>query len=130
MGDKNGENFIVVNVKENKSVDYDLICISDSMNCLGELTDYQITTGIADLNLKTYKANVYPNPATDELFIETNDFIDAELIVYSVDGKRLISKVMNKGKKTRVNLSHFRRGLYIGKIISETNTISFKFMVK
>ena len=30
MGDQNGENIIVVNVDSNKSVNYDLICLSDT----------------------------------------------------------------------------------------------------
>ncbi|MFT5122318.1 MAG: hypothetical protein ACI9QL_004940 [Candidatus Omnitrophota bacterium] len=41
MGDQDGENFIVVNVADDKSVEYDLICLSDTNTaCLGSLESH------------------------------------------------------------------------------------------
>lgn len=43
MGEGIGDNFIVINVDENKNVTFDLICLnSDTLKCFGELTRYKI----------------------------------------------------------------------------------------
>ncbi|WP_340113440.1 metallophosphoesterase family protein [Maribellus mangrovi] len=45
MGEGPGDNFVITNVHSDKSVTYDLICLSDStLNCFGDLTDYRLTT--------------------------------------------------------------------------------------
>ncbi|WP_319592070.1 metallophosphoesterase [uncultured Draconibacterium sp.] len=44
MGEGDGDNFVIINIHSDKSVTYDLVCMSDStLNCFGDLTDYQLT---------------------------------------------------------------------------------------
>lgn len=44
MGKGASDNFIILNVDENKNISYDLICLDgDNLNCFGELTDHQLS---------------------------------------------------------------------------------------
>jgi hypothetical protein len=64
MGEGPGDNFIVVNIKSDKTVNYDLICLNDSVTeCFGELTDYRLTTGTSSDFKHQEEIIVYPNPA-------------------------------------------------------------------
>jgi hypothetical protein len=44
MGENIGDNFVIVNVDQNKNVSYDLICLNDStLECFGEIADHRIS---------------------------------------------------------------------------------------
>jgi len=129
MGDINGENFIVVNVLNNKSVDYDLICLSDVEDCLGELTDYQLTTGISTSDNNPERISVFPNPASDNLTISLLDE-QARLIVYNLNGQILFNQILPGQTNTPVDVSFLPEGLYIGVIQNKSITQNFKLLIQ
>ena len=130
MGDINGENFIVVNVMSDKSIAYDLICLSDFENCLGELTDYQLTTDIEEEFYIFAEFNVFPNPASDYIYIEFQNNKDSELIIYNLNGKKVLGQSLIKETVTKVDVNTLSQGLYIGVIKNEMSTQNFKLIIQ
>jgi len=112
MGDPNGENIIVVNVDSSKSVNYDLICLSDTnLSCLGELTDYLSVGG--DNIIST----IYPNPANQFFTISTNQ--NSNLKLFDIKGALVLEVVCNALSNQKINISNFNKGIYISKLSSE-----------
>lgn len=130
MGDEDGENFVVVNVLNDKSVDYDLICLSDVENCLGELTDYQLTTDIQDDISILSKFNVFPNPASDYINIEFQNHQKNELSIYNLNGQMVLSQSIPGNALTKIDLSLLPNGMYIGVIINDLTTQNFKLIIQ
>lgn len=130
MGDENGENFIVVNVLSDKSIAYDLICLSDVENCLGELTDYQITTDILENHFASTNFNVYPNPASDYINIEFQNNENSELRIFTLNGQQVLDQSIQGGTVTKVDLSTLSKGLYIGVIKYKMTKQNFKLIIQ
>jgi hypothetical protein len=70
--------------------------------------------------------HIYPNPATEQLNIITEE--DAVLKLIAMDGKVLLEEHIFKGKNT-INLSAICEGLHIVRIDSENNMIYSKLMI-
>lgn len=66
--------------------------------------------------------SVYPNPASDFVIFESNDFLIENIEFYSVSGK-LISKEIVNNWEVKYNLSSFAKGFYLVKIVGENNKI-------
>ena len=75
----------------------------DNLNVLGVLN-----TGIADNNIS--KLNVYPNPATSKINIESNT--SGTLTIVSTTGKLLINTKLTAGSNS-INIETLNSGLYI-----------------
>lgn len=121
MGHEDGENFVVVNVNSDKSVDYDLICLSDpDPNCLGELTDYlmvDITTStIESVANNQYDCLIYPNPASDYFTISSNQSFMVEL--FDMRGALVLSSKNNGLHSRSIDTSHLQKGVYLAKASS------------
>jgi len=130
MGDVNGENFIVVNVLNDKTVNYDLICLSDVENCLGELTDYQLTTDTSSDYESFTEFSVFPNPATDHINISISIENDAELIIYNLNGQKVLTQTVPRKTAIKLDISKLSKGLYIGVINNEQTTQNFRFIIQ
>ena len=66
---------------------------------------------------------VYPNPATDKLFINTGDLSNVNVILYNILGKEVNNTIYNGGN-IEVDLSSLKQGMYIYRISdSGKNTI-------
>jgi len=85
--------------------------------------DLTSTTTLQEANI-----NVYPNPATDYLFIDnygSNQIKKVE--VYSLDGK-LVNEFSNlNGLNTSININDLNAGIYLLKLITENGIIHSKF---
>ena len=130
MGNEDGENFVVVNVLNDKSVEYDLICLSDVENCLGELTDYQLSLDTADDFDISTELNIYPNPASDYINIEFRNNKDSEFIIYTLNGQKVLEQSIPDGSVTKVDISKLSKGMYIGVINNEFITQNFKLIIQ
>ena len=127
MGDVNGENFVVVNVMSNKSVEYDLICLSDVENCLGDLTSYQLTTDVPfDESITEF--NVFPNPAKDHIIIRIDT--NAELTIYNINGQKVLEQFILGKSKTTIDVSLLVKGMYVGIINNESYHNNFKLIIQ
>jgi len=125
MGEGNGDNFIVVNVYEDNSVGYDLICLNDSvLNCFGNLTDYRLTTSASSHFARPEEIFIYPNPATRQfqvLIKSTKEkFMDFHL--FDIHGKKTISKQIQTNAVTEIQ--QISGGLYF--YLFEKNGVKFK----
>jgi hypothetical protein len=68
---------------------------------------------------------IYPNPATDFLTIETSSFGPHSIQLHSLNGKELYAATYT-GNLHQVDLSYFKRGVYILHIQSDNHTIARK----
>jgi len=81
-------------------------------------------TGIASVDNRN-GFNVYPNPASEAIFIQADAIIEnATIEVYDMIGRKVVNEKMND-KLNRISLQNFANGVYYIKIISN-NTIQFE----
>ena len=102
---------------------------NDGSEIYGEMTISisNQSTGINDLN--SAKLNVYPNPATDFLyleFVQTDNFI---LEVIDMTGKVVISDKVYE-KKERIDISELNDGLYFIKVTNQSESFVSRFIKK
>ena len=69
--------------------------------------------------------NLYPNPATETLFITSENNLIEKIAVYSINGKLVLSE---KENVNQLNVSSLSNGLYFVEITSENGTAIQKFM--
>jgi hypothetical protein len=129
MGEGIGDNFVIINVKTDKTIDYDLICLNDSINCLGELTDYAISINNIDL-FTTLKVKLYPNPANNFITIELDDTNETIIQLYNVNGQLILQKNTKGINKEYIDLTSLSNGLYLVKIISKVNQTNIKLAIQ
>ncbi len=117
MGGGEGDNFVVVNVKEDKSLSYDLICLNDSnKDCLGKLTDYLTVAEVQHTHLSPF-IYVYPNPATDFFTIFLNDINNYRIQLYDQQGRLMAEEDIYNQYKCTVHTRGLSKGLYLARII-------------
>ena len=92
--------------------------ISGCENMLVLLLDVRVNAGVEDI-LPAQSFNIYPNPTSDDVFIETDEHwegIGAEkVLVYDINGKLLQSLDFSK-PRMHVSLSGYPAGLYLIKV--------------
>lgn len=114
MGEEIGDNFVIVNVLNNKNIDYDLICLNDEkLECFGELTDYNLTTNSDYLDDVSHKIKIYPNPVSDYITvkIEPTNVATCTFAVYSASGVELLQKQLIESRnQIPLNLDN---GIYL-----------------
>lgn len=73
-----------------------------------------ITTGVAENKLNSGKLNVYPNPASNNISIESNSgsFNDAEITIINLLGATVYNKTAVSGKKIQLELNTLESGVY------------------
>ena len=76
-----------------------------------EVTYFDVTA--LKENAQTASFRVYPNPAKDEISIQTEDF--GKAVIYSVTGQ----KVMESTTKS-INVNHLEAGVYLLKVYDQT----------
>ena len=124
MGDQDGENFIVVNVNSDKSVDYDLICLSDSnVSCLGELTSYLMVDSVPSFSCTTF-----PNPANQYFTISANQ--KGTLQLFDIKGKLVLEVPCNGLPDQKINISDLNKGVYIARANSDKGLITQKIVIE
>jgi hypothetical protein len=72
------------------------------------------TVGIVHFTLPDLKINIYPNPFTDEIFVETLhilDFVNCRII--STDGREVINTSFQNTNNFRMQIGNIQKGLYI-----------------
>jgi hypothetical protein len=127
MGNGIDDNFIVINVDENKDISYDLICLdSEDLFCIGDLEDYYIST--EQISESNYE--IYPNPVKDMLFVNLESNFDNTIEIISTDG-RIIYKNYQSGNQTlNIDVSSFKSGLYIVRMQSENGVNVKKIIIE
>ena len=127
MGDENGENFIVVNIHNDYSIHYDLICLSDTnLNCMGELTDYQVVAEISNYN----RSFIYPNPMSNQLTVSLIGFDNPALFLFDLQGKLVLKKELSNATEETIMANSIPKGFYLAKIIDDQHQLVIKLLKK
>ncbi|MAO10239.1 MAG: hypothetical protein CMC07_04990 [Flavobacteriaceae bacterium] len=91
-------------------------------------TIFGINTNLGVEEITTTKINIYPNPASESVFIES-DIAIGKVELYDVSGRRVLQLFSNK-LKMEVKTETLQSGLYLALITSEGKTISQKIIKK
>jgi len=75
-----------------------------------------VLTGVKEeFEVKSEELQIYPNPATDEIFIKGNFDVPALFELYDITGRKVMEQIL-AGINSQVNISHLSKGFYIYKI--------------
>ena len=78
----------------------------------------KVTVGIEEAE-DPLEINVYPNPASDFVYLKTNKSEDLKVIITSIDGKIISEQYFKNATFTKLNISTLPKGFYL--IIIENN---------
>lgn len=127
MGEGIGDNFVVVNVDSNKTLSYDLVCISDPFyDCLGPLENHVplITSTRSDVR-SIASSNGFPTPGV----LDTDDLTNSVLRMFDSSG-RLILQETNASEFDRVReIRGLQTGIYTVVIQSDNSRTVERFAV-
>lgn len=84
----------------------------------------QNTLGTRDVKVNN-KISIYPNPASEKVFIKGEKVSEAEM--YAMDGKKL-NIVLNNDQS--INVSHLPKGIYLLKLKIKNEITTQKLMIK
>ena len=83
-------------------------------------TEIENETGITNIE-QTQSINIYPNPANDRLYIETQTLTQT-IEIFDIYGRRQKS-IVNSQRSTVIDLSELKSGIYFVKINTEKGNI-------
>jgi len=72
--------------------------------------DLKVTTAVINLDIKT---KIYPNPTTNFIIIELEKNVNAELLVYDINGKIVIKDKLNDERQKQLDFSFLKQGNYL-----------------
>jgi subtilisin family serine protease len=84
-----------------------------------------IYSGINDVTANTTNVQLYPNPSTGILNVTADIEKDADLKVYDITGKQLLTATISNGNNV-INLSNLVTGVYLVVINTQGETITRK----
>ena len=70
----------------------------------------KIVLSVSDIDIKT---KIYPNPTTNFIIIELEKNVNAELLVYDINGKIVIKDKLNEEQKKQLDFSFLNQGNYL-----------------
>ncbi|MBI2257679.1 MAG: serine hydrolase [Flavobacteriia bacterium] len=77
----------------------------------------------------TDKIKIFPNPFSEQLFIQKNNQDSMNMSIHSLDGKTILNETFNEELKI-LNLGNFSNGIYSLIIKSKENTEIFKIVIE
>jgi len=87
--------------------------------------------GIEEQSMKDNGLKVYPNPATDELYLEYGQEQSVSTTIKLMDssGKEVYSEIINPGMQiVKIDLSRLSGGMYLIQVSTDKNTLIEKFV--
>ncbi len=130
---------------QNSPTTYDLNVVSFYNNSLGFIggnegalmcTSEKLPVGLFDKPLAPSfnQLNVYPNPAGDYFFVESNQPVNSgQVSITDITGRVVFEKevqMMGKNNPLRIIAKDFSPGLYLIRIVSEKKLLTGKIMIK
>jgi len=86
------------------------------------------TIGIDENNFLKNKVVLYPNPAQNQVTLKFNKTTTAQLAIYNITGKLIITKKLNNAKTHQIAVTALPKGIYIMSITTAENVITKKFI--
>jgi uncharacterized delta-60 repeat protein len=74
--------------------------------------------------------NIYPNPSSGYIYIESLDKIDGSIKIYDYLGKKIIEKETDGVNQHSINLSNYPDGIYFINIKSKKGSLTKKIILK
>ena len=93
-----------------------------SVRCLSDNTS---PTSMINLASTKIIYEIYPNPATDKLYLKNDNPSNATVIITDLQGKPVINKLM---VSNYIDISNLSKGIYIVKIIESRNIATNKLI--
>jgi hypothetical protein len=72
--------------------------------------DLKVSTGVLNIDIKT---KIYPNPTTNFLIVELEKNVNAELLVYDINGKLVIKDKLFNEQQKQLDFSFLTQGNYL-----------------
>jgi hypothetical protein len=72
--------------------------------------DLKVTTAVVNLDIKT---KIYPNPTTNFIIIELEKNVNADILVYDINGKIVIKDKLNDEQQKQLDFSFLNQGNYL-----------------
>ncbi len=94
------------------------------------LTDEEVNdlySNTQDIDKNNYSIQLYPNPTTEFLVIETETDIISEIQIYDISGKLVLSNVINSNHK-EIDVSKLPQSVYLINIKINNTVFSKKFI--
>jgi uncharacterized repeat protein (TIGR03803 family) len=94
-----------------------------------KLVEITFTTGIADNGSNQLKMDVYPNPATEQITISTEQKVsDATIKFITLTGQTVMQKAKLTGDKFTLNISELATGAYFVELTEKGNVSRIKLI--
>ena len=90
------------------------------------------TTRVEETEFAESSLMIYPNPATDNITIETRREMPGieVILIYNAEGKRILRKTYQGQDKVEINAGALSPGLYFIEIRTESGKEIKKFMIQ
>jgi len=69
----------------------------------------KVTTSVENIDIKT---KVYPNPTTNFIIIELEKNVNADILVYDINGKLVLKDKLNDENQKQLDFSFLKQGNY------------------
>lgn len=99
----------------------------DITNSNGDLASFFSTT-LSNTNFKTIEFNLYPNPTSQYLSIETNQSEITSVEIYNLQGKLVLQHKSNQ--LTNIDVSQLNKGVHLVKVATLEGELTKKFIKK
>ena len=70
----------------------------------------KVTTSVENIDIKT---KVYPNPTTNFIIIELEKNVNADILVYDINGKLVLKDNLNDENQKQFDFSFLKQGNYL-----------------
>ena len=70
----------------------------------------EVHTGVVNIDIKT---KVYPNPTRNFLIVELEENVNADILVYDINGKLVIKDRLNNEQQKQLDFSFLKQGNYL-----------------
>jgi hypothetical protein len=124
--------FVYVTVSEFSNVPKGTytVRVKDSNNCI-TADDVEIIYSSVNNSGKPHGVDIYPNPVTEVIFVESRDFEHSlhDVAITDINGRYIFTEVSHKDKNlSQLSVSHLTPGIYILIIKNKTQTYHLKFI--
>ena len=87
-------------------------------------------TSLLENQLSAEQFNIYPNPASDFLYIENNSLANQiKVSILDIQGKEIFNNSFNRGETIALDIADLKKGIYLVKIGNKSSLV-FKKIIK
>src|SRR6056297_348490 len=78
----------------------------------------------------SWNLSVYPNPTNGLIYIEGKDLSGSQIVIRNIIGNQLVKKIIQKSRKTEIDLSGYSNGIYLLHIRKGDKNVIRKIVVE